>query len=244
MKKTRKTMRRKMMNKVLSLLAELEQLSITSPQALGQPLTIAQLQRIDSFTSVDELNDQDFELVNNNLTAAKAYGHRVIELEGIVEIPDYVGLYEQAHVTVSENTIPALSNVIELFPPCKLLTPRTEQAMAASTGEEERQSGGKTYSVQTQANHDVTVTFEFRTNPMTSRVTTKLRLAVSQALPVDTSIAWLPPQIGDDVMVSPILQCELKSGNTEAVVTRIFEPEEWEALPQAPEFGEVGDTEE
>lgn len=233
------------MSKLLTLLSGLERLSITTTEPLAQPLTIPQVRRIANLTSLDELNDQDFELIEQNLTAAKAYGHKAAELTGMLEIPDYASFKDQSQTTPPKNVESDLSNVINLFPTCKLLTPRTVVAMAASTGEAEHQSAGdKTYSVQTLSNHNVTVTFEFRTNPMTKRVTTKLRLSVSQALPVDTTIAWLSPQIGDDSVVSPILQCQLRAGDTEAVVTRIFEPNEWKALPPAPEFGEVEDIED
>lgn len=228
------------MSKLLTLLSGLERLSITTTEPLAQPLTIPQIRRIANLTSLDELNDQDFDLIDKNLTAAKAYGYKAAELTGMLEIPNYASRKDQSQTTPPENIESDLSNVIKLFPTCKLLTPRTIIAMAASTGEADHQSAGdKTYSVQTLSNHNVTVTFEFRTNPMTKRVTTKLRLSVSQALPVDTTIAWLSPQIGDDSVVSPILQCQLRAGDTEAVVTRIFEPNEWKALPPAPEFGEV-----
>lgn len=233
------------MSKLLTLLSGLERLSITTTEPLAQPLTIPQVRRIANLTSLDELNDQDLELISQNLTAAKAYGYKAAELTGILEIPDYASLKDQSQTTQLENIESDLSNVINLFPTCKLLTPRTVEAMAASTeGTEPQLAGNKTYSIQTLSNHNVTVTFEFRTNPMTKRVTTKLRLSVSQALPVDTTIAWLSPQVGDDSVVSPILQCQLRAGNTEAVVTRIFEPNEWKALPPAPEFGEVEDIEE
>jgi hypothetical protein len=234
------------MSKLLTLLSGLERLSITTTEPLAQPLTIPQVRRIANLTSLDELNDQDFELINQNLTAAKAYGYKAAELTGMLEIPDYVSrLKDQSQTTQPENIESDLSNVINLFPTCKLLTPRTAEAMAASTGGAEHQSvGSKTYSIQTLSNHNVTVTFEFRTNPMSKRVTTKLRLSISQALPVDTTIAWLSPQIDDDSVVSPILQCQLRAGNTEAVVTRIFEPNEWKVLPPAPEFGEVEDIED
>ncbi len=232
------------MSKLLTLLSGLERLSITTTEPLAQPLTIPQIRRIANLTSLDELNDQDFDLIDKNLTAAKAYGYKAAELTGMLEIPNYASRKDQSQTTPPENIESDLSNVIKLFPTCKLLTPRTIIAMAASTGEADHQSAGdKTYSVQTLSNHNVTVTFEFRTNPMTKRVTTKLRLSVSQALPVDTTIAWLSPQIGDDSVVSPILQCQLRAGDTEAVVTRIFEPSEWKALPPAPEFGEVEDIE-
>jgi hypothetical protein len=233
------------MGKLLTLLSGLERLSNTTTEPLAQPLTIPQVRRIANLTSLDELNDQDFELISQNLTAAKAYGYRAAELTGMLEIPDYASFKDQSQITPSENIESDLANVINLFPTCKLLTPRTIVAMAASTGGAEHQSvGDKTYSIQTLSNHNVTVTFEFRTNPMSKRVTTKLRLSVSQALPVDTTIAWLSPQIGDDSVVSPILQCQLRAGNTEAVVTRIFEPNEWKVLPPAPEFGEVEDIED
>ncbi len=232
------------MSKLLTLLSGLERLSITTTEPLAQPLTIPQVRRIANLTSLDELNDQDFELISQNLTAAKAYGYKAAELTGMLEFPDYASLKDQSQITPPENIQSDLSNVINLFPTCKLLTLRRKvEAMAASTGGAEHQSAGNwTYPIQTLSNHNVTVTFEFRTNPMTKRVTTELRLSVSQALPVDTTIAWLSPQqIGDDSVVSPILQCQLRAGNTEAVATRIFEPNEWKVIPQAPEFGEVED---
>lgn len=209
---------------------------------MEQPLTLAQLRRIDNLTSADELNDQDFALIDQNLTAAKAYGYKVAELEGLIEMPDYIGLYQNNRLIPDPITKPALANIIDLFPHRKLLTPRTALPMAASTDDLERETGGgKTYLIQTSSQQDVRVSFEFRTNPMTKRVTTKLRLSVPQALAVDITIAWLPPQVGDDVFVSPILQCKLKAGQTDAVVTRVFEPKEWEALPLNSEFGEVDD---
>ncbi len=231
------------MTKLLSLLSDLERLSITTTEPLGQPLTISQVRRIANLTSVDELNDEDYDLINHNFAAAKAYGYKAAELEDMVEIPDYAGIYEQSQKTPEENMQSSLSNVIQLDPPCKLLTPRTVLAMAASSANEERKSGGgKTYAIQTSSNHEVTVVFEFRTNPMTQRVTTKLRLSIPQALSEDITIAWLPPQESDAAVVSPILQCQLKAGKTEAVVPRVFEPDQWKALPQAPEFGEVSDS--
>lgn len=233
------------MKSLLTLISDLERLALTTIEPLAQPLTISQVRRIANLTSVDELNDQDFELISQNLAAAKAYGYKAAELEGILEIPDYASLYEQSQKTATKSAKSGLSNVIELFPPCKLLTPRTVQAMAASSEPEKQISGGEqTYLIQTTDNHDVRVAFEFRTNPMTKRVTTKLRLSVDQALTVNITIAWLTPQVSEEVFVSPILQCQLKAGNTEAVVARVFEPNEWEALPQAPEFGEVGDPED
>lgn len=230
------------MNKLLSLLADLEWLSVTTTKRLAFPLTVEQLDRIASLTSADELNDQDFEWIDQNLTAAKAYGYKIAELEKLIPEVDYIEIY-QASQRKEAAAKPPLANVIELFPKVKLLSPRTRLPLAASTDDSEPETGiRKPYTITTSTHHEVYLHFEHHAHPVSQRVTAKLHVSVPGPLPDDVTIAWLLPQSGDDAIVQPILQCQLKVGQTEAVAIRRFEPNEWAALPPSHQFGEVGNS--
>ncbi|MGQ8365467.1 hypothetical protein [Glaciecola sp. 1036] len=183
------------------------------------PISLAQARRILSIKHISDLNDSDYELIEKNMDAAIAYYEHLKEVNGLNK----------------ENDISSLGNVIELFPPKKLINPSVPAALAASSSDKDDNADEPIRNSVPTRQCDVAVMLENRTNPMTGDITVRFRIHVDDVCQNPITIAWKPTG-GDQA----VMECLLPTGSNDAVATRIFTKEQWSSLKSITfEFGEI-----